>query len=91
MPPGGMGLERFLQSSLSFTDFEDSEFPSVPHIHSQLVIYMHALKVETNREREESFVVPLEGEEEALMESERGSEESLEMNKDIALAARRER
>ena len=52
---------------------------------------MHALKVETNREREESFVVPLEGEEEALMESERGSEESLEMNKDIALAARRER
>ena len=47
-----MGLERFLQSSLSFTDFEDSEFPSVPHINIQLVIYMHALKVETNRERE---------------------------------------
>ena len=43
------------------------------------------------REREESFGVPLEGEEEALMESERGSEESLEMNKDIAVAARRER
>lgn len=49
--------------------------------------------METNREKEESFGVPLDGEreEEALMESERGSEESLEMNKDIAQAARRER
>ena len=45
----------------------------------------------TNIDRE-SFGVPLDGEEEEeAMESESGREESLEINKDIAAAAQRER
>lgn len=76
-----MGLERCLQSSLSFTDFELG-FPSVPpHITTQTLLWNKHTDTQTEAHIESFGEVPLEEEEEEeededeeTMESERGRE-----------------
>lgn len=85
-------MERFLQSSLSFTDFEDLEFTSVPQketcsyaIKPDIAPTLRNTHTHTHRaERERGFWVPLEEEEdEEIVETDRGSEERLETKEDI--------